>query len=79
MQGLPTEVRTPWFGEAEDCQSPDPSLEVTVWGVLQPTRIHFMVVILLHSGKMLIYIINDCLCPHTHISSPRPLSSVFDM
>lgn len=57
MQGWPTEVRAPWFGEAENCQSPDPSLEFTGWGVLQPTPVPFTVVSLLHSRKTLIDVI----------------------
>ena len=56
MQGWPTDMRAPWFGEAENCQSPDPSLECTGWEALQPTPVHFTVASLLHSGKMLIYV-----------------------
>lgn len=55
MRGWSTEMRAPWFGEAGNCQSPDPSLEFTGWGALRPTPIDFTVVRLLHSGKISIY------------------------
>lgn len=58
MRGWPTVVTTPWFEEADNCHGADPSLEFIGWRALQPNTFHFIVVILLLSGEMLIYVVH---------------------